>query len=116
MGQEYIRRNTGKPWRKRWKNGVDQVRQPTLLDPKMNNVPYVVTAELDCGEEVSVGDSLIVESAGDDLTVTKGLRRIGRIRNPALESTGAVIDGCGYAEGIVESIGLFNDTAELILK
>lgn len=116
MGQDYIRRNTGKPWRKRWKSGVDQIKQPTLLDPKMNDVPYVVTAELDCGAEVSVGDSLIVESEGDDLAVTKGLRRIGRIRHPATECTGAVTDGSGYAEGVVESIGQFSDTVELVLK
>lgn len=32
MGLDYIRAQTGKPWRKRWNGGLDRLKTPTLLD------------------------------------------------------------------------------------
>ena len=32
MGLDYIRAQTGKPWRKRWDGGLDRLKAPTLLD------------------------------------------------------------------------------------
>ena len=35
MGLDYIRAQTGKPWRKRWDGGLDRLKAPTLLDLTM---------------------------------------------------------------------------------
>ena len=39
----------------------------------------MVTAQLDPAARVKAGDTLIVQSAGDGLVVSDGLRSIGRI-------------------------------------
>jgi hypothetical protein len=36
MGLDYIRAQTGKPWRKRWNGGLDRLKAPTLLDLTMS--------------------------------------------------------------------------------
>jgi hypothetical protein len=36
MGLDYIRAQTGKPWRKRWDGGLDRLEAPTLLDLTMS--------------------------------------------------------------------------------
>ena len=35
MGLDYIRAQTGKPWRKRWNGGLDRLKSPSLLDLTM---------------------------------------------------------------------------------
>ena len=47
MGLDYIRTQTGKPWRKRWDGGLDRLKTPTLLDATMSESSRVVTATLD---------------------------------------------------------------------
>jgi hypothetical protein len=76
----------------------------------------VVTAELAPGAKAKVGDTFIVECAADGFTVTDGLRPIGRVANPTAETAAAVAASSGYAEGVVQRVGLFGDTAELSLK
>ena len=116
MGLDYIRRETGKPWRKRWNAGLDRLKIPTLLDLTISDAARVVTAELVPGAQAKVGTSFIVECSADGFTVTDGLRPIGRVPNPTAAATAAVADGSGYAEGVVQRIGLFGDIAELSLK
>lgn len=116
MGLDYIRRETGKPWRKRWNGGLDRLKTPTLLDLTISDTARVVTAELTPGAQAKVGDSVIVECSADGFTVTDGLRPIGRVANPTAEATAAVAARSGYAEGVVQRIGLFGDIAELSLK
>jgi hypothetical protein len=60
--------------------------------------------------------TLIVQSAADGLIVSDGLRLIGRIDNPTSEMTAAVHDGGGYAQGELQRVGLFGDTAEIVVK
>ena len=98
MGLDYIRAQTGKPWRKRWDGGLDRLKAPTLLDLTMSEASRVVTAQLDPAARVKAGDTLIVQSAGDGLVVSDGLRSIGRIANPTSEMTTAVRDSGGYAQ------------------
>lgn len=116
MGLDYIRAQTGKPWRKRWNSGLDRLKTPTLLDLTMTEAARSVTAELNAGARVKAGDKLIVQSASDGLIVSDGLRAIGRITSPSTELSAAVREGGGYAEGILQRVGLFGDTAELSVK
>ncbi len=116
MGLDYIRAQTGKSWRKRWNGGLDRLKVPTLLDLTMSEAARTVTAELNAGSRVRAGDTLIVQSAPDGLIVSDGLRAIGRVANPSPELTTAVRDGGGYAEGVLQRVGLFGDTAEISVK
>ena len=116
MGLDYIRAQTGKPWRKRWNGGLDRLKAPTLLDLTVTEAARTVTAELNASARVKVGDKLIVQSASDGLTVSDGLRAIGRINNPSTELSTAIREGGGYAEGVLQRVGLFGDTAELSVK
>jgi hypothetical protein len=82
----------------------------------MSEASRVVAAQLDPAARVKVGDTLIVQSAGDGLVVSDGLRSIGRIANPTSEMTTAVRDSGGYARGELRRVGLFGDTAEIVVK
>jgi hypothetical protein len=112
MGLDYIRAQTGK----RWDSGLDRLKTPSLLDLTMSEASRVVTATLDPAARVKAGDKLIVQSAPEGLIVSDGLRSIGCIENPTAEMTAAVRDSGGYAEGELERVGLFGDTAEIAVK
>lgn len=116
MGLDYIRAQTGKPWRKRWDGGLDRLKTPTLLDLTMSEAARTVTADLEAGAKIKTGDTMIIQSAPDGLTVSNGLRAIGRIANAPAELTAAVRDGGGYAQGVLQRVGLFGDTAEISVK
>jgi hypothetical protein len=93
MGLDYIRSQTGKPWRKRWNGGLDRLKAPTLLDLTVTETARTVTAELNASASVTTGDKLIVQSASDGLIVSDGLRAIGRITNPSTELSSAIREG-----------------------
>ncbi|MFC3075693.1 hypothetical protein [Shinella pollutisoli] len=116
MGLDYIRRDTGKPWRKRWNGGLDRLKSPTLFDLSITEASHRVTVELAPGARVSIGDTCLVERSSGELAVTKGLHAVGRIRNPASEINAAVATGKGFVEAHVTHVGLFGDTAEVNFK
>lgn len=116
MGLDYIRAQTGKPWRKRWDGGLDRLKTPTLLDLKVPQASWIVTATLDPIARVKAGDKLILQTITEGLIVSDGLRAIGRIENPTAKMTAAVEDSGGYAEGELQRVGLFGDTAEIVVK
>ena len=116
MGLDYIRAQAGKPWRKRWDGGLDRFKMPTLLDLTMLEASRVLTAQLDPAARVKAGDKLIVQSVAEGLIVSDGLRSIGRIENPTSEMTAAIQKCGGYAEGELQRVGLFGDTAEIVVK
>jgi hypothetical protein len=116
MGLDYIRSQTGKPWRKRWDGGLDRLKAPTLLDLTLSETARIVTAELSGGARVKAGDTLILQSGADGLTLSDGLRAIGRVASPSPEMTTAICDGGGYAEAVLQRVGLFGDTAEISVK
>jgi hypothetical protein len=82
----------------------------------MSETSRVVTAKLDPAARVKAGDKLIVQSVADGLIVSDGLRSIGCIENPTAEMTATVRDSGGYAEGELQRVGLFGDTAEIAVK
>jgi hypothetical protein len=116
MGLDYIRSQTGQPWKKRWNGGLDRLKTPTLLDLTINETLRVLTAELSQDARVKAGDSYIVECAGEDLTICQGLRPIGRIAKPPAETLARIAACGGYAVGEIQRVGLFGDTAEVHLK
>ena len=116
MGLDYIRARTGKPWRKRWDRGLDRLKAPTLLDLTMSEASRAVTVQLNSDACGKTGDVLIVQVTADGLTVSDGLRAIGQIRNAPPEMTTAIRDCGGYAEGVVQRVGLFGDTVEISVK
>lgn len=116
MGLDYIRAATGKPWKKRWNGGLNRLKQPTLLDLTMSEAARTVTVELQPGASLHAGDILIVESGPAGITVSNGLRSIGRVPNPSADLSVALESGGGYAEGTVERIGLFGDTGEISIR
>lgn len=116
MGLDYILAKTGKPWRKRWDGGLDRLKIPSLLDLTMTETSRTVTAELVPGSGVKVGEKLIVQSSSEGFTVSNGLQSIGRIANVSAEMSAIIRDGGGYAEGILERVGLFGDTAEIRVR
>lgn len=116
MGLDYIRAATGKPWKKRWNGGLNRLKQPTLLDLTMSEAARTVTVELQPGASFHAGDILIVESGPAGITVSNGLRSIGRVPNPSADLSVALESGGGYAEGTVERIGLFGDTGEISIR
>jgi hypothetical protein len=105
MGLDYIRAQTGKPWRKRWDGGLDRLKAPTLLDLTVTEAARTVTAELNAGARVKPGDKLIVQSVPDGLTVSDGLRAIGRITNPSIEMSTAIREGADMPKACSSASG-----------
>lgn len=116
MGLDYIRSQTGRPWKRRWDGGLDRMKTPTLLDLTISEGLRVLAAELLPDSHVKVGDSFIVEPVGEDLIISRGRCPVGRITKPPPESLTAIADYGGYAEGVIERVGLFGDSAEVTLK
>ncbi len=116
MGFDYIRAQTGRPWKKRWEGGLNRLKEPSLLDLTMSEVARTVTVELQPGVSLQMGDVLIVESGHAGVTVSNGLRPIGCIPNPPADFSSALAVGSGYAEGTVQRMGLFGDTAEVTIR
>lgn len=116
MGLDYIRAQTGKPWKKRWNGGLNRLKQPTLFELTMSETARIVTVELQAGTSLRAGDALIVENGPGGVTVSDGLRSIGRVVNPSADISATLNKAGGYAEGTLERIGLFGDTAEIIIK
>ena len=116
MGLDYIRAQTGKPWKKRWNGGLNRLKQPTLLDLTVSEAARTVTVELQPGASLRAGDTLIVESGPTGVTVSDGLRSIGRVSNPSADLSSALVTGGGYAEGPAQRISLFGDAAEVSIR
>jgi hypothetical protein len=62
---DYIRAQTGKPWRKRCDGGLDRLKAPSLLDLAITETSRIVTAELVPGARVKATHTLIVQSGPD---------------------------------------------------
>ncbi len=116
MGLDYIRAQTGKPWRKRWNRGLDHLKAPTLFNLTMSEAARTVTAQLNAGSRIKTGDTLIVQCVADGLTVSDGLRAIGWVANPSPELAAAIHSSGGYAEGVLQRMGLFGDIAEISVR
>ncbi len=116
MGLDYVRAQTGKPWKKRWDGGLNRLKQPSLLDLTMTEAARTATAELYPGTKFRPGDVVIVQTSGNRLIVSDGVRAVGQITSPTAELAAAMTSSGGYAEGTLQRIGLFGDTAEISIR
>jgi hypothetical protein len=116
MGVDFIREQSGKPWRKRWDKGLDRFKSPSLFDVQFTEQQCTVTADLDGKPALKVGDQLVVQCSGQAVIVCNGHRQIGAISG-LTPHVRAAIDGCGgVALGTVERVGLFGNNAELSIR
>jgi hypothetical protein len=116
MGLDYIRRATGKPWRKRWARSLEWLKTPTLLDSSISERAPTVTASFEPFARPKLGDTFVVQIFDNTLVVFDGLRAVALARNPPASIVNAIAERCGIAEARVERVGIFGDTAELRVR
>ncbi len=116
MGVDFIREQSGKPWRKRWDKGLDRLKAPGLFDVQFANECRTVTADLDSGASLSIGDEVVVECHGPSVVVCSGHQRVGGIANVPADMRAAIANCGGVALGTVERMGLFGNNAELSIR
>ena len=116
MGADYIREQSGQPWRKRWDKGVDRLKMPSLFDVQFSAQQRVITVELVPGIELQAGEQLVVQCESGGAIICRGHSRIGG--TPTLPSSmqSAINNSGGVALGTVERVGLFGNTAELTIR
>lgn len=116
MGLDFIHSQTGGRWKKRWDGGLDRLKLPRLLDMAINESPRTLTVSLLPNTDVKAGDHYLVECSDKSLTMSRGIHPIGRIDKPPEDVCVAIVECGGYAEGIVQRVGLFGDTAEVQIQ
>jgi hypothetical protein len=115
MGLDFIRRATGKPWRKSWRQELGNLKENDLFHPEIKEASCSFTAAIDPGTSLSLKKSYVAEVGQGCVVVSDGLRRICRVDEPpgdlllALESRG------GIAEARVERVSVFGTTIEVSL-
>lgn len=116
MGVDFIREQSGKPWRKRWDKGLDRLKLPGLFDVRFSNQQRTVTADINSGASLKVGDQLVVQCDGASAIVCSGHQRVGEISGIPADMRAAISNCGGVALGTVERVGLFGNNAELSIR
>lgn len=116
MGNDFIREQSGKPWRKRWDKGLDRLKHPGLFDVQFSNQRRTVTVDINGGSTLKVGDQVIVQCDGPDTIVCSGHQRVGGISGLPSDMRTAISTCGGVALGTVERVGLFGNNAELSIR
>lgn len=116
MGVDFIRDQSGQPWRKRWDKGLDRLKMPGLFDVQFSDQQRTVTADLDCVSPLKVGDQLVVQREGPAVIVCSGHNRVGEIPSIPADMLKAIADSGGVALGVVERVGLFGKNAEVSIR
>ena len=116
MGVDFIREQSGKPWRKRWDRGLDRLKMPGLFDVEFSRHQRTVNADIECGSALEIGDQLIVQCDAGSAIICKGQRRIGEIPSIPTDMLHAISKSGGVALGVVERVGLFGNNAELSIQ
>jgi hypothetical protein len=116
MGADFIRQQSGQPWRKRWDKGVNRLKQPSLFDVQFSFQLRIITADIDPGVNVQTGDELVVHCGSDTATICRGQNRVGAIKGLTSDVRASITDSGGVALGIVERVSLFGNSVELRLQ
>lgn len=116
MGNDFIREQSGQPWRKRWDKGVDRLKQPGLFDAQFSSQRRTVTAEIDPGIKLQAGEQLVVQCHSGNATICRGQTRIGSINGLPSDMQSAIANFGGVALGTVERVSLFGNSAELSVR
>lgn len=113
MGVDFIREESGKPWRKRWNKGLDRLKAPGLFDVQFTDRQRTVTADISSDATLKIGDQVILQSDGASAIVCRGQYKVGEVAGIPVD-IGAAIKGCGgIALGTVERVSLFGNNAEV---
>jgi hypothetical protein len=116
MGVDFIREQSGKPWRKRWDRGLDRLKLPGLFDVRFSEQYRTVSADLDGCAVLKAGDQVIVQYSGGRVVVCNGQQCIGSIPGIPPDMQSAITACGGVALGIVERVSMFGNNAELSLR
>lgn len=116
MGVDFIREQSGKPWRKRWDKGLDRLKLPGLFDVQFSSQRRTVTVDINSGSTLKVGDQVIVQCEGATTVVCSGHQRVGGIPELPFDMRTAISNCGGVALGTVERVGLFGNNAELSIR
>lgn len=116
MGADFIREQSGQPWRKRWNNGVNRLKEPGLFDVQFGAQQRTITADIDPGLSVRAGDELVVQCGSGNAMVCRGQNRIGAVNGLPSDMHTSITECGGVALGIVERVSLFGNSAELRLQ
>lgn len=116
MGVDFIREQSGKPWRKRWDRGLDRLKSPSLFDVRFSEQQRTVSADLDGCSSLKAGAQVVVQCSDGKIIVCNGQQQIGLIPNIPSDMQSAIAACGGVALGIVERVGLFGNNAELSLR
>jgi hypothetical protein len=116
MGVDFIREQSGQPWRKRWDKGVDRLTQPSLLDVQFSSQQRTITADIEPGFKVQAGEQLVVQCHAGNATICRGQSRIGAIKGLPSDMQLAIANCGGVALGTVERVSLFSNRAELTVR
>lgn len=116
MGVDFIREQSGKPWRKRWDKGLDRLKLPGLFDVQFADQQRTITVDINSGSPLSIGDQVVVECRGSSTIVCNGHQQVGEIRAIPVDMRAAIFNCGGIALGTVERVGLFGNNAELSIR
>lgn len=116
MGADFIREQSGQPWRKRWDKGVDRLKLPGLFDVQFSSQQRTITADIDPGIRVQAGEQLVVQCHSSNVTICRGQSRVGTINGLPSDMCSAIADCGGVALGTVERVSLFGNSAELTVR
>jgi len=116
MGADFIREQSGQPWRKRWNKGVDRLKEPGLFDVQFGAQQRTITADIDPGLSVQPGDELVVQCGSGNAMVCRGRSRIGAVNGLPSDMHASITECGGVALGIVERVSRFGNSAELRLQ
>jgi len=115
MGLDFIRRATGTPFRKSWKDGVDRLKQPTLFPVSVDS-SRVITAQLLPERKGTPGRDVIIQIDGPALFVCEGNLPLATIPNPPTGVLSAIAGAAGIALGTIERVGTFGDVVEVRIR
>lgn len=116
MGLDFVREQSGQPWRKRWDKGIDRLKLPGLFDVQFSSQQRTITADIDPGITIQTGEQLVVQCQSGRATISRGPSRIGAINGLPSDMQSAIINGGGIALGTVERVSLFGNSAELSVR
>ncbi|RSY85968.1 hypothetical protein DAH66_09755 [Sphingomonas koreensis] len=116
MGVDFIREQSGKPWRKRWNKSLDRLKLPGLFDVEFASQQRTVNADIDGGSSLQIGDQLVVQCNDRSAIICRGHHRVGEIPSIPADMIHAISSCGGVALGVVERISMFGNNAELSIR
>lgn len=112
MGSDFLQR-AGKTLKRSWDEGRAALARRDLISRDPNCAGRSVSADIECGATLVVGDTVTVQIEGDDLVARKGLAIVARRQRPSPEMAAAVMASCNVRYGTVEQVHDVAATVEI---